>query len=123
MSDIIREWGLKLILTKIKLVGGPEEFFRQVQIKKWNLAENTSSGLKIYKDVLWMRLLEESEGMRLPNGCRFFAYIPFWKEVFPRGKKYYRFKDVRVFEQIRDESDLMFKNSDISKRPWEYHAY
>lgn len=86
MGDIIRTYGVNLLMTKVSLVG-PEEFFKQTQIDKWNVTKSMS-GLKIVKDVLWMRMMEVSEGMKLPNGCRWFYYIPFWG-----GKpKFYRFR-------------------------------
>lgn len=104
MSDIIKEWGLKLLLTKLKLTGDPLEFFRQLQIKSWNLQSNCSSGIKVYKDVLWMRLFEMSEGIKLPNGCKFFTYVPFWGSAFQHGKKFYRFRKA-------------------GSKVWEYHSF
>ncbi len=85
--DQIKIFGIKLLMTKVALVGA-EKFFRQTQIDKWSLPDSTGNGPKIVTDVLWMRMLEESEGMRLPNGCRLFYYVPFWKSV-PR---IYRFR-------------------------------
>lgn len=110
-------------MTKLKLCNSPEEFFRAVQIKQWDLIKSASSGIKIYKDVLWMRLLELSEGMKLPNGCRFFVYIPFWKEVFPKGKKYYRFRSL-VVRTLPENPDIVVDiPEDVTKRPWSIHSY
>ena len=86
MSDNVRIFGLNLLRTKLALVG-PEEFFRQTQIDNWK-ATSMVTGLKTVKDVLWMRMLEASEGMKLPNGCRWFYYIPFWGS----RPKFYRFR-------------------------------
>lgn len=86
MGDVIRAYGVNLLMTKVSLVG-PEEFFKQTQIDKWNVTKSMS-GLKIVKDVLWMRMMEVSEGMKLPNGCRWFYYISFWGSK----PKFYRFR-------------------------------
>ena len=89
--DKIKYYGANLLMTKLKLVGDPLEFFRQMDIYKWSLPD-TMYPLKVIKDILWMRLLEQSEGMKLPNGCRWFCYTKFWGDVFPGGKRYYRIR-------------------------------
>ena len=113
MSDAIREFGIRLLMTKLKLVGSPIEFFRQTQIKHWNVAESVSHCTKVYKDVLWMRMLEESEGMRLPNGCRLPIFIPFYSKI-----KYYRFRN------LVPRHDYVIENMEeyIKTRPWSYHG-
>jgi hypothetical protein len=85
--DQIKIFGIKLLMTKVALVGA-EKFFRQTQIDKWNLPDSAGNGPKIVTDVLWMRMLEASEGMKLPNGCRWFYYISFWGSK----PKFYRFR-------------------------------
>lgn len=114
MGDIIKEWGLKLLLTKIKIAGGAEEFFKQTQIKHWNLQDNTTHCLKVYKDVLWMILLEQSEGMKLPNKCRIPIYVEFYRPI-----KYYRFRN------LVPKSDYVIANMDefIKSRVWSYHDF
>ena len=86
MGDVIRAYGVNLLMTKVSLVGA-EGFFRQTQIDKWNVTD-AMTGLKIVKDVLWMRMMEVSEGMKLPNDCRWFYYISFWGSK----PKFYRFR-------------------------------
>ena len=97
-GEIVRIFGLNLIRTKLQLVG-PKEFFRQTQIDNMAFADRVSTGLRVIKDVLWMRLLEESEGMRLPNGCRWFNYIPF---TFEPELRIYRFRVNPVVKNIAD---------------------
>ena len=109
MSDKIRLFGLSLLKTKLAMVG-PEEFFRQTQIYNWNVTEAMNS-LKTVKDVLWMRVVEASEGMRLPNGCRWFYYIPFWKPA-PR---IYRFRVNPLAEYIAEA----YPTGNV----WSFHSY
>ena len=92
MDDMIHVYGMNLLMTKLSLVG-PEKFFKQTQIDKWTVTD-AMSGLKIVKDVLWMRMLEASEGMKLPNGCRWFYYISFWGSK----PKFYRFRTNPVLD-------------------------
>jgi hypothetical protein len=86
MDDMIHVYGVNLLMTKISLVGS-ERFFKQTQIDKRRVPD-AMMGLKVVKDVLWMRMLETSEGMKLPNGCRWFYYISFWGSK----PKFYRFR-------------------------------
>ena len=86
MDDVIHVYGVNLLMTKISLVGS-ERFFKQTQIDKRRVPD-AMMGLKVVKDVLWMRMLETSEGMKLPNGCRWFYYISFWGSK----PKLYRFR-------------------------------
>lgn len=85
MDDMIHVYGVNLLMTKISLVGS-ERFFKQTQLDKRRMPD-AMMGLKVVKDVLWMRMLEASEGMKLPNGCRWFYYISFWGSK----PKFYRF--------------------------------
>lgn len=110
-GDIVRIYGINLIRTKLQLVG-PKEFFRQTQIDDMTLADRVKTGLRVIKDVLWMRLLEESEGMRLPNGCRWFNYIPFTFEPRPRIYKF------RVAPKVESVEDAYPAGSN-----WSVHSY
>lgn len=96
MGDVIRAYGVNLLMTKLSLVG-PEKFFKQTQIDNWNITD-AMTGLKIVKDVLWMRMMEVSEGMKLPNGCRWFYYILFWGSK----PKFYRFRANPMVDCIED---------------------
>lgn len=109
--DQIKIFGIKLLMTKVALVGA-EKFFRQTQIDKWNLPDSASNGPKIVTDVLWMRMLEESEGMRLPNCCRLFYYIPFSFENTPR---IYKFRVNPLVEYIAEA----YPTEDV----WSFHSY
>lgn len=86
MDDMIHVYGVNLLMTKISLVGSGQ-FFKQTQLDKRRVPD-VMMGLKVVKDVLWMRMLEMSEGMKLPNGCRWFYYISFWGSK----PKFYRFR-------------------------------
>ena len=104
MSDVsyTKLYGAKLLKTKIALAGGGLAVFRAVE--SWSVIDEATTGLKVYNDILWMRLLEASEGMKLPNGCRWFSYNSVLGEVFPHGKRYYRIRKAGA------------KN-------WEYHSF
>lgn len=116
MADIIREWGYKLFFTKLKMCGGDGlEFFRQLQIKKWNISESVSHCLKVYKDVLWMRLLEANEGMKLPNGCRMPIYIPFYS----LAPNWYRFRSLLNHSGV----EIVDMEEFLKSRPWEIHTF
>lgn len=99
---VIKSYGLRLLRTKFFYAGGPLEFFRAVELEHRSVTE-AMSGLKVWPDVLWMRVLEASEGMKFPNGCKWFDYVPFWGDIFPRGKRYYRIR--------------------YGKNPWVYHSF
>lgn len=111
--DQIKIFGIKLLMTKVALVGA-EKFFRQTQIDKWNLPDSAGNGPKIVSDVLWMRMLEESEGMRLPNGCRLFYYVPF---RFTPPVRLYRFR-------VNPTLDCMsLPDYYPATTKWEIHSY
>ena len=114
MSDIIREYGIKLIMTKLKLVG-KDQFFYQTQLRDRDLVYEVSHGMKVIKDCLWMRMLEISEGMRLPNGCKTFGYVKFFSDVFPKGKRFYKFRSL-----IGDE-DVVKRR--IETNTWEFKSF
>lgn len=81
---------IKLLCVKVMKAGSPEEFVRQAATKTWY--EAACSGFYIYPDVFWMNMLTARTGKKLPNGNKWFTYIRFLPEVFPRGKRFYRFR-------------------------------
>ena len=109
-SDIIHIYGVNLLMTKISLVGS-EQFFKQMQINKWRVID-AMKGLKVVKDVLWMRMLETSEGMKLPNGCRWFYYISFWGN----RPKFYRFRTNPILDCMN------LPDMYPSKTKWSIHS-
>ena len=106
-SDLIKMYGLKLMVTKLKIIGDPMAFFRQVQIYKWDILKEMT-GLKIIDNVLWM-LMINTEGLRMPNGCRWFDYIPFFSNIYPKGKRYYRF--------------TASNTEDDASKAWTFHSF
>lgn len=90
--DIVRAWGFKLLQTHLKLVT-PIEFVRQHSVNKWRLVD-AMNPLKIHKNVLWMCIMETQTGKRSATGNRWFTYVKFWKDFFPKGKRYYRFRSL-----------------------------
>lgn len=109
--DMIHFYGLKLLATKVALVGA-KKFFKQTQTDKWRLVDSASNGPKIVKDVLWMRMIESQEGLRMPNGCRWFYYIPF---SFDNEPHIYKFRVNPLVEYIAEAYP--------TKNVWSFHSY
>lgn len=105
-KSLVRFMGAKLVFGLLNSADGDQmRVFRS--ISKANTIMRASSGLYIYENVLWMRMLEVSEGMRMPNGAKWFGYVPFWKEAFPKGKRFYKF---------------LLKEKE-GKKSYEYHSF
>ncbi len=95
--DTVKFMGMKLLYTQLSIVKGDGlRVFRS--LSKPKLLQRVSSGLFVYDNVLWMRMIEIDKGMRLPNGARYFAYTPFWKPK--ERKRIYKFqmKDGKTYE-------------------------
>lgn len=83
--------GVKLIFALINAANGDVRKMLH-DISKPNLIQRASSGLMVYENVLWMRMFEVRTNRRLPNGAKWFEYVPFWKPGMPKGKRLYVFR-------------------------------
>lgn len=82
--------GAKLLLTRLKQFNNNE-----IVLTRWISPANelwrAVDSIRVYKP-LWLDLMTAMTGKSLPNGNHDFGYIPFWADVFPKGKRYYIFK-------------------------------
>lgn len=82
--------GRKLFMTRFA-----EFNHNAIAFTRWlapaNELHRAQTGIRVYKP-LWLDLLTAITGKALPNGNHDLGYIPFWADVFPRGKRYYILK-------------------------------
>ena len=92
----VKLMGMKLLYTHLKTARGDGmKVFRS--LSRPNTVNRSSSGLYVYDNVLWMRMVEIDKGIRLPNGAMWFDYTPFWKPMKKRIYKYLQ-KDGKTYE-------------------------
>lgn len=87
-NQMCKFYGTKFLLSKFAQLEDALEFTRlEYRITP---IETVQSGIRVY-DPFWMKLLEARSGKKLPfnKDC---AYFPFWGDIFPKGKRYYRFR-------------------------------
>lgn len=90
-AKFVKFMGIKLVLALINSAKG--DTVRMLHdISKPKLIERTANGLTVYENVLWMRVFEAKTGKAMPNGAKWFEYVPFWKPDMPKGKRLYVFR-------------------------------
>lgn len=84
----VRVYGLKLLQWHMSRAGGGAKLNYILKGMGPTTLQRCMSGLMIYKNVLWMAMLELKTGKRLPCGTTWFEYSKF---IEPFKKNFYRF--------------------------------
>lgn len=90
-AKLVKFMGVKLVYALLNAAKGDTAKMLH-DISKPKLIERVSNGLTVYENVLWMRVFEVRTGGKMPNGCKFFDYVSFWKPGLPEGKRIYHFR-------------------------------
>ncbi|MBR5298997.1 MAG: hypothetical protein IKU36_01965 [Bacteroidales bacterium] len=90
-AKLVKFMGIKLVLALLNSAKGDTVKMLH-DISKTKTIERASSGLSIYENVLWMKVFEVKTGRMMPNGGKWFDYVPFWKPDMPKGKRLYVFR-------------------------------
>lgn len=90
-AKLTKFMGIKLILALLNSAKGDTVKMLN-DISKPKTIERASSGLNVYENVLWMKVFEVKTGRMMPNGGKWFDYVPFWKPDMPKGKRLYVFR-------------------------------
>ena len=90
-SKFVKFMGIKMVLALLNSANGDTKRMLR-DISKPKTIERAANGLIVYDNVLWMRVFEAKTGKAMPNGAKWFEYIPFWKPDMPKGKRLYVFR-------------------------------
>ncbi len=90
-AKLTKFMGIKLVLALLNSAKGDSVKMLN-DISKPKTIERASSGLNVYENVLWMKVFEARTGRMMPNGGKWFDYVPFWKPDMPKGKRLYVFR-------------------------------
>lgn len=90
-AKFVKFMGIKLVFALMNASNGDTKRMLH-DISKPKTLERVGSGLTVYKNVLWMRVFEAHTGKAMPNGAKWFEYVPFWKPDMPKGKRLYVFR-------------------------------
>lgn len=123
-SKLVKFMGIKLVYALLNSAKG--DTVRMLHdISKPKTIERVSSGLTIYSNVLWMRVFEARTGATMPNGARFFCYVPFWKPDMPKGKRIYVFRKnlTPVDVDAAYPDSLSGGETAIEKHTWTYGTF
>jgi hypothetical protein len=123
-AKFVKFMGIKLVLALLNSAKG--DTMRMLHdISKPKTIERASNGLIIYDNVLWMRVFEAKTGKAMPNGAKWFEYIPFWKPDMPKGKRLYVFRKnlTPVDVNAAYPETMLGGETAIEKHTWRYGTF
>ena len=123
-SQFVKFMGIKLVYALMNSANGDTKKMLH-DISKPKTIERASNGLIVYDNVLWMRVFEAKTGKAMPNGAKWFEYIPFWKPDMPKGKRLYVFrKNLTPADVNAAYPDTMLGGENaIEKHTWRYGTF
>lgn len=120
----VKFMGIKLVYALMNSANGDTKRMLH-DISKPKTIERVSNGLIVYENVLWMRVFEAKTGKAMPNGAKWFEYIPFWKPDMPKGKRLYVFrKNLTPVDVNAAYPETMLEGETaIEKHTWRYGTF